>query len=314
MGSYNLMKYLPPRVSKRVKGVSYLFEDRVVLWDGKYLRCSHDRRRSRCKDCVGSQICLHDRRRNNCKDCDGSQICSHDRMRSNCKDCGGSSICPHGKRRSKCRDCGGSEICSHDRQRSYCTEGSCGLKPSASKCITLCGKTVKRVPGVASTYMCATCRDEYGIHARKKYEQQMETWLDEHGLHWSYSNKKLPCAPTTRYPDYLFVASTEHVVLLEVDENEHRDYNASCEVARISEMMDSIGHANLHVIRFNPNTVGVDNDTKKRRVLSVLDSAIQTNFGRFNDSGCVVQYVGYSHDRIEELDRMTCDLQASNTV
>ena len=74
----------------------------------------------------------------------------------------------------------------------------------------------------------------------------MEAWLDEHGLHWSYSNKKLPCA-------------RRRVVLPEVDEHEHRDYNVSCEVARISEMMDSVGHVNLHVVRFNPNEVG---DTK----------------------------------------------------
>ena len=137
----------------------------------------------------------------------------------------------------------------------------------------------------------------------------METWLDEHGLHWSYSNKKLPCAPTTRYPDYLFVTSEEHVVLLEVDEREHRNYNVSCEVTRISEMMDSIGHANLHVIRFNPNEVGVTTETRRSRVLGALDDAIKTNFGCFNDSGCVVQYIGYSHDRVEELDKITCNGQ-----
>ena len=155
-------------------------------------------------------------------------------------------------------------------------------------------------------FVVATCRDEYDISDRKKFEQQMETWLKDRGLHWSYSNKKLPCAPTTRYPDYLFVASTEHVVLLEVDENEHRNYIASCEVARISEIMDSIGHANLHVIRFNPHAATT---TKKQQVLDALDTAIKTNFGRLNDTGCVVQYVGYSRDRLEELDQLTCDLQ-----
>ena len=303
------MKHLPKRVVKRQKGVSYLFKGRVVLWNGKRIMCSHGRKRCECKDCGGSSICSHGRRRSRCKDCGGSQVCSHGRQRIRCKDCGGSQICSHGRRRSECKDCGGSQICSHGRQRGGCTEGSCGLKASSGKCVTLCGKTVKRVPGVPTTHLCATCRDEFSVHTRKKFEQQMEAWLDEHGLNWSYSNKKLPCAPTTRYPDYLFIASAEHAVLLEVDEHEHRDYNVSCEVARISEIMDSIGHTNLHVIRFNPNEVGATTETRRTRVLEALDNAIQTNFGRFSDTGCVVQYVGYSHDRMEELEQITCDLQ-----
>jgi hypothetical protein len=131
----------------------------------------------------------------------------------------------------------------------------------------------------------------------------METWLHEAGLVWSYSNKKLPCAPTTRYPDYLFVAPT-HAVLLEVDEHEHGNYNASCEVARISELMDSIDSMNLHVIRFNPN-----GGIQRPVVLSALRDALATNLGRFNDSGCVVQYIGYSMDRVIELEQLTCTTQ-----
>ena len=132
--------------------------------------------------------------------------------------------------------------------------------------------------------------------------------MTEAGLPWSHSNHKLPCAPTTRYPDYLFVA-TEHVVLLEVDENEHRNYNAKCEVSRLSELLDSVGHRNMHVIRFNPNEVGSTTEDKKVRVLSAIRTALATNHGCLNDTGCVVQYIGYSVDRIVELDHLSCVLQ-----
>jgi hypothetical protein len=87
-------------------------------------KCEHDRIRSRCKDCGGSQICEHNRERSHCKDCGGSQICEHNRERSQCKDCGGASICEHDRRKSQCKDCGGSQICEHNRERSKCKECS----------------------------------------------------------------------------------------------------------------------------------------------------------------------------------------------
>ena len=114
------MEDLPKRIVDRVIGESYLHNGEVIIWDGKYLRCEHGRRRSQCKDCGGGSICEHGRIRSRCKDCGGSSICEHGRVRSQCKDCGGSSICEHGRERSLCKDCGGSSICEHGRQRRKC--------------------------------------------------------------------------------------------------------------------------------------------------------------------------------------------------
>lgn len=68
-------------------------------------KCEHEKRRSQCKDCGGSQICEHGIQRGVCKVCGGSQICEHGKQRSICKVCGGSSICKHGKQRCRCKDC-----------------------------------------------------------------------------------------------------------------------------------------------------------------------------------------------------------------
>lgn len=87
-------------------------------------KCEHNRRRSYCIECGGSQICEHNRQRNSCKDCGGNQICKHNRQQSQCKDCGGGSICVHNRRRSYCKDCGGNSICEHKRERDKCKE--CG--------------------------------------------------------------------------------------------------------------------------------------------------------------------------------------------
>ena len=88
-------------------------------------KCVHNRQKSICKECGGSEICEHNKRKSVCKECGGSEICEHNKRKSRCRDCGGGSICPHNKRKSKCRDCGGSEICPHDKQKTICHD-CCG--------------------------------------------------------------------------------------------------------------------------------------------------------------------------------------------
>jgi hypothetical protein len=144
----------------------------------------------------------------------------------------------------------------------------------------------------------------------KKWEAQTESWLDEAGLPWSYSNKKLPCAPTTRYPDYMFVGA-DHCVLLEVDEDEHTRYNPQCEIARISEIMDSIDCKSLHVIRYNPNAKG-NTVTRKTALIRAIRHALETNFGAMHETGCAVQYLGYSQDRVVALEFLSCAMHTTS--
>ena len=51
-------------------------------------KCEHNKRKSTCAECKGSQICEHNKRRSTCVECKGSQICEHDKIRSRCVDCG----------------------------------------------------------------------------------------------------------------------------------------------------------------------------------------------------------------------------------
>ena len=84
--------------------------------------CEHNRRRSTCKQCNGSQFCEHNRQRSQCKPCGGSQVCEHNKRRSICIDCRGSGICEHNRRRSTCIDCRGSGICEHNKRRVNCKD------------------------------------------------------------------------------------------------------------------------------------------------------------------------------------------------
>ena len=68
-------------------------------------RCIHNRQKSNCKECKGSQICTHNRHKSSCKECKGSSICIHNRVKSVCKECCGGSICIHNKQKRHCKDC-----------------------------------------------------------------------------------------------------------------------------------------------------------------------------------------------------------------
>ena len=106
--------------------------------------CPHNRTKSKCKECGGSEICKHQRQRLRCKECGGSDVCQHNRRKSRCKDCGGSEICEHQRRKSRCKECGGSEICEHMRVKRLCKDcggaGICEHKRQKSQCKD-CGGT-----------------------------------------------------------------------------------------------------------------------------------------------------------------------------
>ena len=177
--------------------------------------------------------------------------------------------------------------------------------PSLKKCIGCFSKLVNGTRGDPLSQLCSGCRTRSGVAHIKKYEEQTIEWLTEAGLLWSYSNTKLPCATTTRFPDFVFATGKEWVVILEIDENQHRFYNEKCEIARLSELMDSKSEGSLHVVRFNPNNP----KSTKKELLAALREAIATNYGVLHDTGCAVQYLGYSVDRIASLDQLTCELQ-----
>ena len=63
------MEVLPTKVD-RVKGQRYTFKNRTVIWDGRLLKCEHNREKNTCKECGGASICEHGRLRSTCKECD----------------------------------------------------------------------------------------------------------------------------------------------------------------------------------------------------------------------------------------------------
>ena len=151
---------LPSKKSSREVGKKYHFNGKIRIWDGKILRCEHNRQMSRCKDCSGGGLCKHSRQRSRCVECDGSSICEHGRQKTYWVECGGSGLCEHGRQKWMCVECGGgNKRCRHDRQWHSCKEcgGSsiCEHKRERAKCKECGGASVCEHGRIRST--CIEC-------------------------------------------------------------------------------------------------------------------------------------------------------------
>ena len=65
-------------------------------------------------------------------------------------------------------------------------------------------------------------------------------------------DKRVVDGCSKRRPD-MFLDLGDQVIIIEVDENQHVEYNCSCENKRIMELSRDVGHRPLVFIRFNPD-------------------------------------------------------------
>jgi hypothetical protein len=56
-----------------------------------------------------------------------------------------------------------------------------------------------------------------------------------------------------RKPDILLDIGT-HIIIVEIDENQHDEYDISCENKRIMQISQDLGHPHIVFIRFNPDS------------------------------------------------------------
>jgi hypothetical protein len=212
--------------------------------------CEHGKRKSRCKICDGSDFCEHGKRKEQCVDCGGSQICIHKKKKSTCLECNGSQICIHKKHKSQCRECKGSSFCIHDKQKAYCKTCGGSKLCMSTWCHTIGMKKYERY--------CAYCYTNLfpdKIVARNYKTRELNvgdnvtdcypdlTWIRD---------KRIQDGCSKRKPDMLVDLGT-HIIIVEVDENAHKDYDCSCENKRIMEISKDVGGRPIVFIRFNPD-------------------------------------------------------------
>ncbi len=100
-------------------------------------------------------------------------------------------------------------------------------------------------------FLCWTCRK--GTERVKQYEHLVEAYLKsyEDTANYSYRDEALPCAPTRRRGDFVYLLK-DRLVIVEVDEQAHRFYTTDCECTRVLELHEQGQGRALFLIRFNP--------------------------------------------------------------
>ena len=230
--------------------------------------CIHSINKQNCKTCKGSNICKHNKTKNCCKICKASSLCKHKRFISRCKDCKGSSFCKHGKRRTCCKICGGSAFCLHGKLKQSCKNCKGGsvcvhekLKRFCKTCHggALCKSTwctarsIKKYNNYCMVCCIQLCPDIKISRNYKTKENTVVTSIKEAFPNFTWvCDKKVEDGCSRRRPDLLLDMGT-HIIIVEVDENKHTDYDCSCENKRLMEISKDVGHRSIVFIRFNPD-------------------------------------------------------------
>ena len=263
-------------------------------------KCPHGKmQRFYCRECGGKAFCEHDRIRYSCFKCSGAGICEHGRVRNKCHECGGSSVCAHKRRRDTCKECGGSGICEHQRRRAICFEckGSARcphgrVKQQCSQCqhfvcsIEGCDTLGHRFSSFAN--LLKHMRGCHGANPKaltKRKELEVHQLLGQAGLqfqhqhHLPFRSCGLESDTQRAFADFVLYASWG-AVILEEDENQHSERDASCDVRRDFDMAASVALGSAHklaIVRYNPDAFKLAGRTvrtskKERHALPLLHS------------------------------------------
>jgi len=213
--------------------------------------CEHGKRKSICKDCGGIDICEHGRQKYICKECDGVNICKHSRQKNICKECGGVNICKHGKQINYCKECGGSQMCEHGKRKCYCNICDGKYLCKSEWCETIVKSS--KYNGYCLSCCIQLCPDIQVSRNYKTKENDVVNHIKHHFPEFTWvCDKRIKDGCSKRRPDLLLDMGYT-IIIVEVDENRHNDYDCSCEHKRLMELSQDLNFRPITFIRFNPD-------------------------------------------------------------
>lgn len=103
-----------------------------------------------------------------------------------------------------------------------------------------------------------------------------------------------------RRPDALLDLLT-HIIIIEVDENEHKSYDDSCNNRRIMELSQDLNHRSIVFIRVNPDSYKI-NDKRYKGCFSLSKTGVlQCNNKLLNERiGAVIEKINYHKNIIPD--------------
>ena len=151
-------------------------------------------------------------------------------------------VCEHNKRKTLCKDCGGSELCKtpfcevrkNRKYENYCLR--CYIYTFPDKQVVRNYKTKEK----------SVVDYVFSIFHPEKF-----SWV---------TDKKIQDGCSSKRPDLLLDLGYM-VIVIEIDENQHRNYDTTCENTRLMTISKDLNHRPMVFIRFNPDSYKVLNKT-----------------------------------------------------
>ena len=249
-------------------------------------KCEHGRQcKSRCNECLGHTVnkgkcsrcnipfipgtdnlqtchncrkpnCIHDNKNTStCRQCNKLKrdlnVCQHNKRKSRCKDCNGIELCNLHKK-SACKICRtGNYFCIHDAIKSECI--ICYPEKSCNNCkLSIMSRKKEYRPYCFPCY-CVLNPDIEIKYRYKTKENLLAESIKNMNLTVDFiQDKKIEGGCSKRRPDFLFDLFT-HTVIVECDENNHDNYDTTCEIAKLNDTFTDLADRPIILIRFNPD-------------------------------------------------------------
>ena len=110
------------------------------------------------------------------------------------------------------------------------------------------------------------------------------------------NDKKIKGGCSNRRPD-IYIELDNQIIIIEIDENQHNNYDCSCENKRLMEISRDVNYKSIIFIRFNPDDYIINNDKitscwsiNKNGLLTIKKSKIIEWDNRLNNLKECIQY------------------------
>jgi hypothetical protein len=140
----------------------------------------------------------------------------------------------------------------------------------------------RRIPN--NKYLCSSCYvvlnpdSEYAKNYKKPIRKEpliRDIFKDMSIINWDICDKIIDNTCCTRRPDY-FKDFITHSIILEIDENQHDNYDMPCEIKREYSLYNGLADRPLIFIRFNPDSY-ICNNTEYESVFYVENNCLKIN-------------------------------------
>ena len=246
------------------------------ICDGKSI-CIHDKNKSRCIICSPHLVCFHNKIKSRCKECGSNEYCQHKIQKRICKICNINILCIHNKIKYNCLECGSINFCHHNNYKAFCKlckgVGICEHGNNKYNCVEckgsqLCINCKLVYKSKKYNNHCMNCfihlfPDQPVCRNYKTKETAVAQFVTQKFSNFTWNlDKKIVDGCSKRRPDLMCDLGYQ-VIIIEVDENKHDNYDCSCENKRIMQLSQDVGHRPIVFIRFNPDNYINSNNEKK---------------------------------------------------